>query len=156
ARPDALRETIHHWQDVFAGFLEGGGTILTLTGNHDNENFCRTLRHAMALAAPTVGRIGEFVPPGRPYLADEPTFFRLRDRTDRFEVQFVLMPYPTPSRYLRGEEGQKYGSPEEKNRLLIAAFDETLTELRRHPKFDPNTPAVLAAHVHVHGAQVGP
>src|SRR4051812_15263016 len=54
ARPDALRDTIRHWQDVFADFLTGGGTILTCTGNHDNETFCQTLRHAMTLAAPAV------------------------------------------------------------------------------------------------------
>ena len=42
ARPDALRDTIRHWQDVFAGFLTTGGTILTCTGNHDNETFCQT------------------------------------------------------------------------------------------------------------------
>ena len=63
ARPDALRETIRHWQDVFADFLNGGGTILTLTGNHDNENFCQTLRHAMTLAAPA-GRHGLVHSPG--------------------------------------------------------------------------------------------
>lgn len=156
ARPDALRETIHHWQDVFADFLAGGGTILTLTGNHDNENFCRTLLHAMSLAAPTVGKPGERVPPGRLYLAADPTFLRLRDRTDSFDVQFVLMPYPTPTRYLTGDQGQKYGSPDEKNKLLVAAFDRTLNDLRRHPKFDPKAPAVLSAHVHVYGSQVGP
>lgn len=156
ARPDALRETIRHWQDVFADFLAGGGTILTLTGNHDNENFCRTLLHAMSLAAPTVGKPGERVPPGRLYLAADPTFLRLRDRTDSFDVQFVLMPYPTPTRYLSGDQGQKYGSPDEKNKLLVAAFDRTLNDLRRHPKFDPKAPAVLSAHVHIHGSQVGP
>src|SRR5215211_8331630 len=65
ARPDGLRDTIRHWQEVFAEFLESGGTVLTLTGNHDNENFCQTLRHAMTLAAPTVGKPGECVPGGR-------------------------------------------------------------------------------------------
>src|SRR6476659_2450023 len=50
------------WQDVFREFLETGGTILTLTGNHDNESFCQTLVHAMTLAAPTVGKVGESVP----------------------------------------------------------------------------------------------
>lgn len=156
ARPDALRETIHHWQEVFADFLGGGGTILTLTGNHDNENFCRTLLHAMSLAAPTVGKPGERVPPGRLYLAADPTFLRLRDRTDSFDVQFVLMPYPTPTRYLTGDQGQKYGSPDEKNKLLVSAFEQTLNDLRKHPKFDPKAPAVLSAHVHVYGSQVGP
>ena len=61
----------------------------------------------MTLAAPTVAKAGERVPPGRLYLAAEPTFLRLRDRADSFDVQFVLMPYPTPTRYLKGDAGQK-------------------------------------------------
>src|ERR671927_551209 len=97
ARPDGLREAVRHIQTTFEGFLRDGGTILAVTGNHDNENFCQTLRHAMTLAAPAVGRFGERVPPGRLYLAAEPTFLRLRDRTDSFDVQFVLMPYPNPT-----------------------------------------------------------
>lgn len=155
SRADALRETIRHWQEVFATFLARGGTILTLTGNHDNENFCRTLTHAMSLAAPMVGTIGERVPPGRLYLAAEPTFLVLRDPTNTFDVQFLLMPYPTPTRYLKGEAGQKYHSGEEKNRLLVAAFQQTLHDLQQHAAFDKSTPAVLAAHAHVRGAQLG-
>jgi DNA repair protein SbcD/Mre11 len=156
ARPDSLRDAIRHWQDVFADFLAAGGTILTLTGNHDNENFCQTLRHAMTLAAPTVGKPGECVPAGRLYLAAEPTFLRLRDRSDTFDVEFILMPYPTPTRYLKGESGQKYAGPEDKNRLLVAAFEQSLRGFRKHEKFDPATPAVLAAHAHVRGATIGP
>jgi DNA repair protein SbcD/Mre11 len=156
ARPDGLRETIRHWQEVFQEFLEEGGTILTLTGNHDNENFCQTLVHAMTLAAPTVGRAGETIPPGRLYLAADPTFVRLQDRFGGYDVQFVLMPFPTPSRFLKGESGLKYGSPEEKNNLLIAAWADALREIRAHPRYDTKAPAVLGAHVHVHGSSVGP
>ncbi len=155
ARPDGLRETIRHWQEVFRPFLEGGGTILTLTGNHDNENFCQTLVHAMTLAAPAGGKAGELIPPGRLYLAADPTFVKLADREHGHEVQFVLMPYPTPTRYLKGEAGQKYGSPDEKNRLLVNAWAAALHDLRAHPKYDPKAPSVLSAHVHVHGSQVG-
>ena len=156
ARPDGLRETIRHWQEVFRPFLEGGGTILTLTGNHDNENFCQTLVHAMTLAAPAVGKMGEVIPPGRLYLAADPTFVRLQDRMGGYDVQFVLMPYPTPGRYLKGEAGLKYGSPEEKNKLLVAAFADALRDIRAHPRYDPKAPAVLGAHVHVHGSNIGP
>lgn len=156
ARPDGLRETIRHWQDVFSDFLQSGGTILTLTGNHDNENFCQTLCSAMSLAAPTVGRAGETVPPGRLYLAADPTFVRLEDRMGGFPVQFVLMPYPTPHRFLKGEGGLKYGSPEEKNNLLVAAWSDALRDIRAHPKYDLKAPAVLGAHVHVHGSNIGP
>src|SRR4051812_38814000 len=156
ARPDGLRETIEHWQTVFRDFLAGGGTILTLTGNHDNENFCRTLTHAMNLAAPTRGDIGERVQPGRLYLATEPTLWRLKDRHDGFDVQFLMMPYPTSTRYLRDEATQKYASPEEKNQRLMTAFRETLRTIRGHERFNPACPAVLAAHVNVSGATVGP
>jgi exonuclease SbcD len=156
ARPDGLRETIRHWQEVFHGFLEGGGTVLTLTGNHDNENFCQTLVSAMTLASPTVGRPGEVVPPGRLYLAAEPTFLRLEDRMGGFPVQFVLMPYPTPNRFLKGESGLKYGSPDEKNKLLVSAWADALRDIRAHPKYDQKAPAVLGAHVHVHGSHIGP
>ena len=114
-----------------------GGTILTLTGNHDNENFCRTLTHAMNLAAPTTGGIGDLVPAGRLYLATEPTLLRLRDRHEAFDVQFILMPYPTPTRYLRDEASQKYASPEEKNQKLMTAFLEALRTIQRHERFDP-------------------
>lgn len=154
ARPDALRESIRHWQEVFADFLELGGTILTCTGNHDNENFCQTLRHAMALAAPTVDRLGELVPAGRLYLAAEPTFLRLPDKAGG-EVQFMLMPYPTPTRYLRGEGGQKYANPDEKIKLLVTAFENAIQEMRGHPKYRSDAPSVLAAHANVFGAVVG-
>ncbi len=156
ARPDGLRETIEHWRTVFGEFLAGGGTILTLTGNHDNENFCKTLSHAMNLAAPTAGAIGERVPAGRLYLATEPTLFRLRDKSDSFDVQFLLMPYPTPSRYLHDEPQQRYASPEEKNQKLMVAFGEALDALRRHAAFDRKAPTVLSAHVNVSGATIGP
>lgn len=156
ARPDGLRETIRHWQEVFHGFLEGGGTILTLTGNHDNENFCQTLVSAMTLASPTVGKPGDTVPPGRLYLAAEPTFLRIEDRMGGFPVQFVLMPYPTPNRFLKGEGGLKYGSPDEKNKLLVNAWADELRAIREHPKYDQKAPAILGAHVHIHGSSVGP
>jgi exonuclease SbcD len=148
ARPDGLRETIRHWQEVFADFLGRGGTIIAITGNHDNENFCRTLCHAMALAAPTVGECGATVPAGRFHLAAEPTFLNLDG------VQFVLMPYPTPTRYLVGEANQKYSSHDEKQKLLVSAFERTLAGFREHPRFESN-PTVLVAHATVRGANIG-
>jgi exonuclease SbcD len=154
ARPDGLREAVRHVQGTFEGFLRDGGTILAVTGNHDNENFCQTLRHAMTLAAPTVGEFGSVVPPGRLYLADNPALLRLRDRTTGGDVQFVLMPYPTPSRFLTNEVLQKYGSFEEKNRYLQAAFAGRLRDIRADSRFDARLPTVLMAHVNVRGAEV--
>jgi exonuclease SbcD len=151
SRPDSLRSSIEHLQETFQPFLLGGGTILALTGNHDNENFCQTLRLIMTLAAPAVDRTGDTCPPGRLYLATNPTFVRLADRQGQ-EVQFVLMPYPTPTRYLREEEVQRYASLEEKNRHLQAAYTRELRTVLERPDFQPDKPTVLAAHIHVQGS----
>lgn len=151
SRPDSLRDSIEHMQEVFERFLVAGGTILALTGNHDNENFCQTLRLVMNLAAPATCKAGDLRPGGRFYLDTHPTLLRLADR-DGQEVQFILMPYPTPARYLQDEQGQRYAGLGEKNRHLHAAYARQLSALRQHPRFDPALPAVLAAHVHVQGA----
>src|SRR5579884_4040808 len=76
AGPDGLREAVRHLQSVFEGFLHDGGSILALTGNHDKETFCQTLRHAMSLAAPLAGKSGDRAQPGRLYLATGPTLLR--------------------------------------------------------------------------------
>lgn len=154
AGADALREAIEHLQKVFQPFLRDGGTILTLTGNHDKENFCQTLKHAMNLAAPSTGGFGAVVPAGRLYLATGPTLLNLMDRQTEKPIQFILMPYPTPRRYLDDEESQRYQSLDEKNRHLMAAFKRKLNALQDDPRFDPSLQTVLAAHIHVHGAEL--
>jgi exonuclease SbcD len=152
SRPDGLRDAIDHLQQTFAPFLLQGGTIVSLTGNHDNEVFCQTLRHAMTLAAPAVARNDRPVPPGRLYLASEPTLLRLADRNGQL-VQFILMPYPTP-RYLE-EPAQQYGNLEEKNRALQGAYTSRLRRiLQSYGGHDPAVPTVLAAHIHVQGGRL--
>jgi exonuclease SbcD len=153
SRPDSLRESIEHVQEAFEPFLLGGGTLLAITGNHDNENFCQTLRLVMNLAAPATSGPGDLRPGGRFYLDTQPTLLRLADRAG-VEVQFLLLPYPTPARYLQDEEGQRYGSLEEKNRHLQAAYVRKLRELQNHNRYDSTVPTVLAAHAHVQGARL--
>jgi exonuclease SbcD len=152
AGPDGLREAVRHLRQVFEDFLGRGGTILTLTGNHDKETFCQTLRHAMSLASPLDDRPGVLVQPGRLYLATAPTLLRLEDRAAGRPVQFVLMPYPTPTRYLTDETTQRYAGLEEKNRHLMTAFTRRLHDLQTGPGFDAELATVLAAHVHVRGS----
>ncbi len=152
SRPEGLRQSIQHFQQVFEEFLLAGGTILALTGNHDNENFCQTLRHALSLAAPEPRQSGGVLRCGRFYLATEPTLCRVADRSGA-PVQFVLMPYPTPSRYF-DENSPRYNGLEEKNQALQESFNRKLRDLLAAPAYDPTKPAVLAAHIHVHGARL--
>jgi DNA repair protein SbcD/Mre11 len=154
ASPEALRETIRHLQSVFGPFLRDGGAIVSLTGNHDRENFCQTLRHAMSLAAPVADEPGALLPTGRLYLATEPTLLRLEDRNSGVPIQFLLMPYPTPTRYLLDEAGQRYQGLDEKNRHLMTAFRNRLHELHGGAAFNPDLPAILAAHIAVRGAEL--
>jgi exonuclease SbcD len=154
AGPDALREAIRHLNETFADFLRGGGTILSFTGNHDKESFCQTLRHAMSLAAPAVDQSGNRAQPGRLYLATGPTLLRLGDRKLGNDVQFILMPYPTPTRYLHDETAQRYQGLDEKNRHLMTAYTKRLQDLQRDPSFDPTLPTILGAHIHVRGAEL--
>ena len=142
ARPDALRETVRHWRDQFSPFLARGGSILAVTGNHDSETFCQTLRHAMSLAGgePLDGQLQ----PGRFFLATRPTYLKLGD------VQFVLMPWPTASQYPDAILGAE--TPEEKTRRHSEAFRNALES----QPLEPNWPAVLVAHINVGGASVGP
>ena len=154
AGAEALRDTIRHLQEVFGPFCRNGGTIVTLTGNHDRENFCQTLRAAMSLAAPSAESPGEMVPAGRFYLATEPSLVRVEDKASGLPVQFLLMPYPTSARYLTDEPSQKYAGLDEKNRHLMKAFTAKLHELRDSPSFSPDLPAILAAHIGVRGSEL--
>jgi exonuclease SbcD len=153
AGPESLRETIRHLQDTFSPFMRDGGTVLTLTGNHDKENFCQTLQLAMRLASPGVGLSGEVVPSGRFYLATGPTLLRLENRSGGL-VQFVFMPYPTPARYLTDEAARTYQGLDEKNRHLLAAYTKTLRDVRESPAFQRGLPTILGAHIAVQGSQL--
>lgn len=149
--PDGLRGAVEHLRATFGPFLRGGGTIVALTGNHDHEGFCRTLRHAFDLAAPVAPEPGSLLASGRLHLATEPTFFRLADR-DGLEVQFVLMPYPTPSVYLDGEA--RFVGVAERNRALHVAYARRLEAIGADPGFRRDRVSVLAAHIHMQGAQL--
>jgi len=154
ARPDGLREAIRHLQETFGRFLHDGGTILAITGNHDNESFCQTLWHAMSLASPATTAADHRAATGRLHLATAPSLLKLPDPRENFEVQFLLMPFPTPGAYLNDEPSHRYASLDEKNRHLLAAFTRKLQSLRSDAGYDSNKPNVLAAHISVTGGQL--
>src|SRR5207244_4098124 len=65
----------------------------------------------------------------------------------------ILMPYPTPTRYLVHEPQQRYTDLDEKKRFLQAAFAERLRTIRESEEYQPGLPTVLIAHVNVQGSQ---
>ena len=106
------------------------------------------------LAAPASTEMGGSLATGRFYLFTGPTFFHLVDRDGR-KVQFIAMPSPTPSRYLRDESSQSYQGVDERNRALKTAYAARLEGIFAHPQFDKTLPTVLAAHILTTGAEVG-
>ncbi|MEJ7638614.1 MAG: hypothetical protein WKF75_11725, partial [Singulisphaera sp.] len=97
------------------------------------ETFCRTLQHTLTLAAPGEADFGALWTAGRFHLATRPTFCRLADRSGQ-EVQFVLMPYPTPERYL----DDALPRHETRDRLLLNGFRDTWRRYA-HSRFRPGS-----------------
>jgi exonuclease SbcD len=148
-RADELRKGVSLIREIFLPFLQRGGTIVAISGNHDSEVFFETLRDAFDLAMP-VQSSGEVQRAGRMYIAPYPRLLRLAD-AEGTVVQFVLMPYPTPSWYLRGADVQPR-SIEEKHRMIQEKFTRTLAQLQTPANgFDESQQAVLVSHIHVRG-----
>jgi exonuclease SbcD len=145
----AMRRAVRQVRDIFLPFLERGGTIVAISGNHDNEWFFEALRDTLDLGA--AGRTGHnnTDATGRLYLAPRPRLLILADARGTV-VQFVLMPYPT-SRYLQGHDVQ-YRNTEEKHRLIQQRFKQALDELEKG--IDRSLPSVLVSHIHVRGVRV--
>jgi exonuclease SbcD len=147
SRPEQMRAAVGKIKEIFLPFLERGGSIVAISGNHDNEVFFATLRDALDLAAPArEGRPGS----GRFHIASDPEIVRLAGEEGDV-VQFVLMPYPTARAYLRGADAA-YRTVEEKHRAIQEAFTKQLYAFMM--RLDPKLPVVLASHVHVRGVSV--
>ncbi|NMG18569.1 metallophosphoesterase family protein [Brasilonema bromeliae] len=150
-RLDELKSAVGEMRDVFQPFLLGGGTIVTISGNHDNEAFFNLMRFALDLADPIDPKKPGAKPSGRLYLAAQPTYLLLKDKAGQ-PVQFVLMPYPTSSRYLKDEK-TRYSSMDEKNSLLHQAMLQKIDSVKN--KFiKPELPSVIVGHAHIRGSQL--
>jgi exonuclease SbcD len=150
SRSDALRDALRDIDEIFRSFLLRGGTIVALSGNHDHEATFTMLHAALDLANPIDRSSNGPRPMGRLYLTVRATRLLLKPPGGQ-PVQFVLLPYPTPPRYL-GEFGTRYASLEERNRVLQQALTAQLGRIRQG--LEPTLPSVLCAHLHVRGAEV--
>ena len=148
ATVEDMTQALTHLHTTFASFFDRGGTILAVTGNHDKEARIEMLRAGMRLAAPAAGS-RQFLP-GRMYMLNRPYFGTLQTPAgDR--AQFVLIPYPTTSRY--AEHDDQFRSKDEENRVLQGRVAQEMQIAGSHPEFDQTLPTILAAHLHVRGAE---
>ena len=144
-----MTEALAHLHGTFASFFARGGTILAVTGNHDRDDRIEMLRAGMRLAAPAAG--SRQFHPGRMYLLNRPYFGTFQTRAAEC-AQFVLIPYPTSSRY--AEAADEFRSKEEENRVLGSRVAQEIHSAEKHPEFNQTVPTVLAAHLHVRGGEV--
>lgn len=149
-RAEQLREAVASIKRIFQPFIQHGGTIVAISGNHDSEVFFETLRDALDLIAEgTPGLTAQAA--GRLYVAALPGMLRLAGR-DGTIVQFVLMPFPTARGYLNGDRGERrYATPEEKYQAIAQGYKETLHAFQK--QLDVHLPSVLVSHIHVRGAE---
>jgi exonuclease SbcD len=150
ASVDDMTRALEHVRKVFSPFFARGGTVLAITGNHDRDGRVNLVRAGMSLASPPNAAGGRLAP-GRFYLVNGTIFGTLEPRPGD-AVQFVLVPYPFASRY--GLSAADYRSREEETRLLHARVGEWVQGVSSKPGFDPSLPTVLAAHLHVRGAEL--
>ena len=150
-RMEELSQAVSDIQRIFKPFLLKGGTIVAISGNHDNEHVFNFMRNMLDLAVPIDARVTGPRPPGRLYLASRPTVLELADPA-RQSVQFVLLPYPTPARYL-SEDKTSYESLAKRNELLHRKFEETRDRIL-NSVIKKHIRSVLVSHIHVRGTQV--
>jgi DNA repair protein SbcD/Mre11 len=149
-RADAtdIAAALGHVHEAFTPFFKRGGTILAVTGNHDDDGKIDLVRRGLFRASP-LPRGGVFAR-GRMYLQNGLAFGRF-EAVAGDAAQFVLVPYPRAARY---ELPDGYRTREEEHRLLQTKLAEWMTQTLSNPKFDPHLPSVLVAHLHVRGANV--
>lgn len=146
SRRAQLREAMGEIKKTFLPFLQRGGTIVAISGNHDSENFFETLRDAFELVASGDPDADGLHASGRLYLLPASKLLRLCD-SDGQVVQVVAMPYPN-SRYLKGDT-TRYQSLAERNRAIQEKF---VALLKKHQEeLDHKLPSILLSHVHVRG-----
>ncbi len=149
SRIEQMRGAVGEIRRIFLPFLNRGGAILAISGNHDRDVFFEMLRDALDLVSPVEKSADGVVAGGRLYIAPAPRLLKLRDGAGQI-VQFLLMPYPTPRYYLRDSDAH-YNNVEEKNRAVQTQFKTALEQQRA--RIDVTQPAVLISHIHVRGAQ---
>ena len=147
---DDARKAVATIRELFLPFLERGGTMIAISGNHDSEVFFETLRDALDMVAPGRAGTNGTDAVGRLYVAPNPRLLRLADAEGQI-VQFVLMPYPTARAYLTGDI-PRFHSVEERRRVIQNRFVQTLSALRE--QVDVHAPSVLVSHIHVRGIAV--
>jgi exonuclease SbcD len=134
-RPEALARIIAPLARLLKPRIEAGMWAVFIAGNHDREHVFPLIRGLQDLV--TVESSSRVVFTERPCLV--PVTARSGE-----QVQLMLLPYPTPTRYDLPDE--RWPSPDAKRRKLAEAFRQCMDELTREARLVPGVPMVFCAH----------
>ena len=129
SRLDQMRAAVGEIRRIFSPFLERGGSIVAISGNHDREVFFEMLRDTLDLGATAATNSDGVLPAGRVHITATPRLWKLADADGQI-VQFLMMPYPTARFYLRDSEA-KYANVEEKHLAVQNQFKSALEQFKQ-------------------------
>ena len=147
ASNEQIDEALKHIYKCFDVFFRRGGTILSITGNHDRDVKLNMVRIGMNLAMPQIS-FAEALPAGRMYIVNNPCVLKLKNRSG-VAVQFVLLPYPNTYRYAL--DTQAGTSRELVNSQVRQSVLDQVKLLAG--KIDTALQTVLVAHLNVSGSE---
>jgi len=118
-----------------------------IAGNHDREHVFPLIRGLQELVT------AESSP--RVVFAEQPALVPVTARSGE-QVQLVLLPYPTPTRYdLPDPPKAGWPSPDAKRQRLAEALRERIGGLSQEARSTPGVPVVLCGHFLVRGVREG-
>jgi exonuclease SbcD len=124
--------------------LERGLQMIMIAGNHDRDYFMETANVWLNAQTPVGGR--------RVILATKPQVVVLEAKGEC--VSFVLLPFPTPTRYDLHDIDPRVGAGL-RNEQVTRGYIAKMEELRREAAGGKH-PVVLLTHITVEGTEVGP
>ncbi len=143
-RSEPLARIISRLARLLKPRVEAGMWAVFIAGNHDREHVFPLIRGLQELVA------GE----GRPRVvfAERPDLVPVTGKSGE-QVQLMLLPYPTPTRY--GLADQRWPSPDAKRQALAQVLREEIGELSRGARSTAGVPVVLCGHFLVRGVREG-
>ena len=134
-RSEALARIIARLARLLKPRIEAGLWAVFIAGNHDREYVFPLIRGLQELVTAESS--------SRVVFAERPALVPVTARSGE-EVQLMLLPYPTPTRY--GLLDQRWPSPDAKRRRLAEALREAIGELELQAGLRPGIPVVSCAH----------
>jgi len=146
-RSEALARIIARLARLLKPRIEAGLWAVFIAGNHDREYVFPLIRGLQELVTAESS--------SRVVFAERPALVPVTARSGE-QVQLMLLPYPTSTRYdLPDPPKAGWPSPDAKRQALAEALRERIEELAQQARLTTGVPVVLCGHFLVRGVREG-